>query len=130
MFGVLILFTPLPMPTEPVREIVASYNCGYRASRDEVVCDLHMTVAPPPMPAAAEIVVRYECLYRRNFRCTQRSSPPADIWAREQTEELARRFEARPPSRSMLDGQGFVLTFRFPQDAAGLPAAPDPTSED
>ena len=130
MIGALILLTSLQTPTAPVREIVASYACGHRVYRDEVVCDLHMTVAPPPMSAAREIVVRYECLYRRNFRCTLRSRRLSDTWAREQTEDLARRFEARPPSRAMLDGEAFILTFRFPQDVAEPPAAPEPTSED
>ena len=130
MIGVLILLSPLQIPTEPVRDIVASYGCSHRVYRDEVVCDLHMTVTPPPTSAAADVIVRYECLYRRTFRCILRSRPPADIWARERTEEFARRFEARPPSRSMLDGKGFILTFRFPRDASDLPAAPEPTSED
>ncbi|HRJ63470.1 hypothetical protein [Brevundimonas sp. UBA2416] len=130
MIGVLILLTPLQIPTEPVREIFASYDCAHRAYRDEVVCYLHMTVAPPPTSAAREIVVRYECLYRRNFRCTLRSRPPADIWARERTEDLARRFESRPPSRAMPDGEAFILSFRLPQDAAELPVAPEPVSED
>ncbi|MDP2763297.1 MAG: hypothetical protein Q8O54_00495 [Brevundimonas sp.] len=130
MIGALILLTSLQTPTAPVREIVASYACGHRVYRDEVVCDLHMTVAPPPTSGAREIVVRYECLYRRTFRCTLRSRPPADAWARERTVDFARRFESRPPSRSMLDGEGFILTFRFPQDAAELPAALEPNSGD
>lgn len=114
MIGALILLAPFQIPTEPVREIVASYDCGHRPYRDEVICYLHMMVDPPPGSAAARIVVRYECLYRRNFRCNLRSRAPGDVWARERTEEFARGFEARPPSRAMLDGGGFILTFRFP----------------
>lgn len=38
MIGVLILLMPLQIPTGPVREIAASYDCGHRAYRDEVVC--------------------------------------------------------------------------------------------
>jgi len=89
-----------------------------------------MRVSAPPTSSAGKTFVRYECLYLRNFRCTLRSRPPRDIWARERTEGFARRFEALPPSRAMLDGQGFILTFRFPPDAAELPAARPPTSED
>jgi hypothetical protein len=129
MISALILLASLQIPTEPVREIAVSSGCAYRAYRDEVICDLHMTVTQPPTSAAADIIVRYECRYRSNLRCSLRSRSPEDTWARERTEDFARRFESRPPSRSMLDGQRFTITYRFPRDAAEFPATPEPTAE-
>lgn len=123
VIGILASLAIVQTAQDPAREVSVWYECSERIQTGERTCDLELTAAPAE-PQGRSIVMRYECLVRRSVRCRLRSRAPREAWMRERGEEFARRFETGVWARSLRDGEGFLLTYRYPRDGTGFANAP------